>query len=146
MKLFLVTLPWIVLKQQWAGWAKPNCPITTKFLSEVSIPLEVLSMDIRPLHDRVVVKRIEEGETMQGGLYIPDSAKEKPQQGEVVAVGNGKRDDSGKVNALDVKAGDRILFGKYSGSDIKLDGNEYLIMREDEILGVLSNGATSAKA
>ncbi len=98
-------------------------------------------MDIRPLHDRVVVKRIEESETMQGGLYIPDSAKEKPQQGEVVAVGNGKRDDSGKVNALDVKVGDRILFGKYSGSDIKLDGNEYLIMREDEILGVLnSNG------
>ena len=103
-------------------------------------------MDIRPLHDRVVVKRIEEGETMQGGLYIPDSAKEKPQQGEVVAVGNGKRDDSGTVHALDVKAGDRILFGKYSGSDIKLDGTEYLIMREDEILGVLSNGATSAKA
>jgi len=97
-------------------------------------------MDIRPLHDRVVVKRIEESETMQGGLYIPDSAKEKPQQGEVVAVGNGKRDDSGKVNALDVQVGDRILFGKYSGSDIKLNGNEFLIMREDEILGVLSNG------
>jgi chaperonin GroES len=95
-------------------------------------------MDIRPLHDRVVIKRIEESETMQGGLYIPDSAKEKPQQGEVVAVGNGKRDDSGKVNALDVKVGDRILFGKYSGSDIKLNGNEYLIMREDEILGVLN--------
>ncbi len=95
-------------------------------------------MDIRPLHDRVVVKRIEETESMQGGLYIPDSAKEKPQQGEVVAVGNGKRDDSGKVNALDVKVGDRILFGKYSGSDIKLGGNEYLIMREDEILGVLN--------
>ncbi len=95
-------------------------------------------MDIRPLHDRVVVKRIEESETMQGGLYIPDSAKEKPQQGEVVAVGNGKRDDSGKVNALDVKVGDRILFGKYSGSDIKLNGSEVLIMREDEILGVLN--------
>src|SRR3569833_332441 len=97
-------------------------------------------MDIRPLHDRVVVKRIEESETMQGGLYIPDSAKEKPQQGEVVAVGNGKRTEDGKVLPLDVKAGDRILFGKYSGNDIKLDGNEYLIMREDEILGVLSNG------
>jgi chaperonin GroES len=96
-------------------------------------------MDIRPLHDRVVVKRIEDSETMQGGLYIPDSAKEKPQQGEVVAIGNGKRDDSGKVNALDVQVGDRILFGKYSGSDIKLNGNEYLIMREDEILGVLSS-------
>ena len=86
-------------------------------------------MEIRPLHDRVVVKRIEEGETMQGGLYIPDSAKEKPQQGEVVAVGNGKKTDDGKVIACDVKAGDRILFGKYSGSDIKLNGNEYLIMR-----------------
>ena len=83
---------------------------------------------------------------MQGGLYIPDSAKEKPQQGEVVAVGKGKRDDSGKVNALDVEVGDRILFGKYSGSDIKLDGNEYLIMREDEILGVLTNGSSSAKS
>ncbi len=105
-------------------------------------------MDIRPLHDRVVVKRIDEGETMQGGLYIPDSAKEKPQQGEVVAVGKGKRDDAGKLNGLDVQVGDRILFGKYSGNDIKLDGNEYLIMREDEILGVLTNGSsngTSAK-
>jgi chaperonin GroES len=103
-------------------------------------------MDIRPLHDRVVIKRIEEGETMQGGLYIPDTAKEKPQQGEVVAVGNGKRTEDGKVLPLDVQVGDRILFGKYSGSDIKLDGNEYLIMREDEILGVLSNGASSASA
>jgi chaperonin GroES len=103
-------------------------------------------MDIRPLHDRVVVKRIEEGETMQGGLYIPDSAKEKPQQGEVVAIGNGKRTEDGKVLPLDVKVGDRILFGKYSGSDIKLDGNEYLIMREDEILGVLANGAAAKKA
>jgi chaperonin GroES len=103
-------------------------------------------MEIRPLHDRVVVKRIEENETMIGGLYIPDSAKEKPQQGEVVAVGKGKRDDSGKVNALDVQVGDRILFGKYSGSDIKLDGNEYLIMREDEILGVLMNGSSNGTA
>ena len=103
-------------------------------------------MDIRPLHDRVVVKRIEEGETMQGGLYIPDSAKEKPQQGEVIAVGNGKKGEDGKAQPLDVQVGDRILFGKYSGSDIKLDGNEYMIMREDEILGVLSNGASSAKA
>jgi chaperonin GroES len=103
-------------------------------------------MDIRPLHDRVVIKRIEESETMQGGLYIPDSAKEKPQRGEVVAVGNGKRTEDGKVLPLDVKVGDQILFGKYSGSDIKLDGNEYLIMREDEILGVLSsNGAKAAK-
>ena len=103
-------------------------------------------MDIRPLHDRVVVKRIEESETMQGGLYIPDSAKEKPQQGEVVAIGNGKRTEDGKVLSLDVKVGDRILFGKYSGNDIKLNGNEYLIMREDEILGVLENVAVPAMA
>ncbi len=102
-------------------------------------------MEIRPLHDRVVVKRIiDEGETMQGGLYIPDSAKEKPQQGEVVAIGKGKKTDEGKVLPLDVQVGDRILFGKYSGSDIKLDGTEYLIMREDEILGVLANGASAA--
>ena len=103
-------------------------------------------MDIRPLHDRVVVKRIEDTETMRGGLFIPDSAKEKPQEGEVVAVGKGKRADDGKLLTLDVQVGDRILFGKYSGSDIKIDGNEFLIMREDEILGVLSNGAGSAKA
>ena len=94
-------------------------------------------MNIRPLHDRVVVKRIEQQEQKQGSLYIPDSAKEKPQEGEVVAVGKGKRSDDGKVHALDVQAGDRILFGKYSGSDIKMDGEEYLIMREDEILGIL---------
>jgi chaperonin GroES len=94
-------------------------------------------MNIRPLHDRVVVKRIEQSEQKQGSIFIPDSAKEKPQEGEVVAVGKGKRDDQGTVHALDVKAGDRILFGKYSGSDIKMDGQEYLIMREDEILGIL---------
>jgi chaperonin GroES len=103
-------------------------------------------MKIRPLHDRIVVKRVEESEEKIGGLFIPDSAKEKPQQGEVVAVGNGKRGDDGKVNPLDVKAGDRILFGKYSGSDIKLDGNEYLIMREDEVLGVLEGAGKQAKA
>jgi chaperonin GroES len=94
-------------------------------------------MNMRPLHDRVVVKRIEQQEQKQGSLYIPDSAKEKPQEGEVIAVGKGKRDDKGEVHGLDVKAGDRILFGKYSGSDIKMDGEEYLIMREDEILVVL---------
>ena len=98
-------------------------------------------MNIRPLYDRIVVKRLEEKESMQGGLYIPDSAKEKPQEGEVVAVGKGKRLEDGKVIALDVKPGDRILFGKYSGSDIKLDGEEYLIMREDEVLGVLEGTA-----
>jgi len=96
-------------------------------------------MKIRPLYDRVVVKRIEQQEQMQGGLYIPDSAKEKPQEGEVVAVGKGKRLEDGKVIPLDVQPGDRILFGKYSGSDIKLDAEEYLIMREDEILGILES-------
>ena len=94
-------------------------------------------MRIRPLYDRIVVKRIEQQEQLQGGLYIPDSAKEKPQEGEVVAVGKGKRLEDGKVVPLDVQVSDRILFGKYSGSDIKLDGAEFLIMREDEVLGVL---------
>ena len=104
-------------------------------------------MNIRPLHDRIVVKRIEQSdEKTAGGLIIPDSAKEKPQEGEVVAVGNGKRNDEGKVLPLDVKAGDRILFGKYSGSDIKLDGVEYMIMREDEVLGVIDKVGKKAKA
>ena len=94
-------------------------------------------MKIRPLYDRIVVKRIEQQEQLQGGLYIPDSAKEKPQEGEVVAVGKGKRLEDGKVVPLDVQVNDRILFGKYSGSDIKLDGDEFLIMREDEVLGIL---------
>src|SRR6266498_166133 len=96
-------------------------------------------MKIRPLYDRIVVKRIEEKEQMQGGLYIPDTAKEKPQEGEVVAVGKGKRLEDGKVVPLDLQVGDRILFGKYSGSDIKIDKDEFLIMREDEILGVLES-------
>src|SRR5580700_3525168 len=103
-------------------------------------------MDIRPLHDRIVVKRIEEKEVKAGSLFIPDSAKEKPQQGEVVAVGKGKKNDEGKLIPLDVQVGDRILFGKYSGSDVKLDGNEYLIMREDEVLVVLENVSKKAKA
>jgi chaperonin GroES len=102
-------------------------------------------MKIRPLYDRIVVKRIEQQEQMQGGLYIPDSAKEKPQEGEVVAVGKGKRLEDGKVIALDVAVGDRILFGKYSGSDIKLDNDEYLIMREDEVLGILEGKPQAAK-
>ena len=102
-------------------------------------------MKIRPLYDRIVVKRIEEKEQMQGGLYIPDTAKEKPQEGEVVAVGKGKRLEDGKVVALDVQVGDRILFGKYSGNDIKLDGEEYMIMREDEILGILDRQPKAAK-
>ncbi len=103
-------------------------------------------MNIRPLYDLIVVKRLEEKETIQGGIIIPDSAKEKPQEGEVVAVGQGKRLDSGKVVPPDVKPGDRILFGKYSGNEIKLDGEEYVIMREDEVLGVLEGAAKQAKA
>ena len=102
-------------------------------------------MKIRPLYDRIVVKRIEEQDTIRGGIIIPDSAKEKPQEGEVIAVGNGKRLEDGKVVPLDVKVGDRILFGKYSGSDIKLDGDEYMIMREDEVLGVLDAAPKAAK-
>ena len=102
-------------------------------------------MKIRPLYDRIVVKRVEEKEQMKGGLYIPDSAKEKPQEGEVIAVGKGKRLEDGKVIPLDVQPGDRILFGKYSGSDIKLDDDEYLIMREDEVLGILDAAPKAAK-
>ena len=103
-------------------------------------------MNIRPLYDRLMVKRIEETERMQGGLHIPDSAKEKPREGEVVAVGKGKRLEDGKLVPLDVQVGDRILFGKYSGSEIKLDGQEYLIMREGDVLGILAGAAKLAKA
>jgi len=98
-------------------------------------------MNIRPLYDRIVVKRIEEQETTRSGIVIPDSAKEKPQQGEVMAVGHGKRLENGELVALDVKVGDRILFGKYSGSETKLGGVEYIIMREDDVLGILSAAA-----
>ena len=94
-------------------------------------------MKVRPLHDRLVVRRIEEKETVKGGIIIPDTAKEKPQEGEVVAVGNGKVLENGTKVAMDVKAGDRVLFGKYSGQEIKIDGTEYLIMREDEVLAVV---------
>src|SRR5689334_13239993 len=102
-------------------------------------------MKIRPLYDRIVVNRVEQEEQKVGGLFIPDSAKEKPQEGEVVAVGKGKRLEDGKVIPLDVQVGDRILFGKYSGSDIKLDGDELLIMREDEVLGILDAKPAAAK-
>ncbi len=91
-----------------------------------------------PLHDRILVQRIEEGESMRGGIIIPDSAKEKPQQGKVISVGKGKSNDEGKVFPLDVKSGDTVLFGKYSGTEIKLDGDDYLIMREEEVLGILA--------
>ena len=101
-------------------------------------------MNVRPLHDRIIVQRLEEGEQRIGGIIIPDSAKEKPQQGKVIAAGNGKVKDDGKRVALDVKAGDTILFGKYSGQEIKLDGEEYLIMREDEVLAVIDDADKSA--
>lgn len=103
-------------------------------------------MNIRPLYDRIVVKRLEdEKENKIGGLFIPDSAKEKPQEGEVVAVGKGKRLEDGKVVPLDVEKGNRILFGKYSGSEIRIDGEEFLIMREDEVLGILDAKPVEAK-
>ncbi len=95
-------------------------------------------MNVRPLHDRIIVQRLEEGEQKIGGIIIPDTAKEKPQQGKVIAAGLGKAKDDGKRIALDVKQGDTILFGKYSGQEIKVDGNEYLIMREDEVLAVVT--------
>ncbi|MBV8821018.1 MAG: co-chaperone GroES [Acidobacteriaceae bacterium] len=95
-------------------------------------------MTLRPLHDRILVRRLDEQETVRGGIIIPDTAKEKPQQAEVVAVGQGKLLEDGARASMGIQAGDRILFGKYSGSDIKLDGEEYLILREDEVLGVLS--------
>jgi chaperonin GroES len=104
-----------------------------------------MATKIQPLHDRVIVKRIDEGEQVRGGIIIPDTAKEKPQEGQVIAVGLGKYKEDGSRQALDVKAGDRVLFGKYSSSEIKVDGEELLIMREDEILGIISRaGAASA--
>jgi chaperonin GroES len=102
-------------------------------------------MKFRPLHDRVVVRRIESDQKTAGGIIIPDTAKEKPQEGEVVSVGAGARDEAGVVHPLDVKAGDRVLFGKWSGTEVKLDGVEYLIMKESDILGVIE-GSAAAKA
>ena len=101
-------------------------------------------MNFRPLHDRILIKRIEEKEAVKGGIIIPDTAKEKPQEGEVIAVGNGRKTEEGKVVPLDVKAGDRILFGKYSGTEIKIDNEEYLIMKEEEVLGVVEGKAATA--
>ena len=100
-----------------------------------------MAVSIRPLNDRIIVRRMEDQEQMRGGLYIPDTAKEKPQEGEVLAVGNGKLLDNGQRIAIDLKAGDRILFGKYAGTEIKLDGDEYLILREDDVLGVVETTA-----
>ena len=102
-------------------------------------------MNVRPLHDRLIIQRIDEGEQKVGGIIVPDSAKEKPQQGKVIAAGNGKSNDDGKVMPLDVKTGDTILFGKYSGQEIKLDGQDYLIMKEDEILAVIDGADTKKK-
>jgi chaperonin GroES len=102
-------------------------------------------MNIRPLYDRIVVKRIDEKETTRSGIIIPDSAQEKPQQGEVMAVGHGKRLEDGTLVALDVKIGDRVLFGTYSGTETKVVGTEYIIMREDDVLGILDSGAETAK-
>jgi chaperonin GroES len=103
-----------------------------------------MATKIKPLHDRVIVKRIEESDKTAGGLFIPDSAKEKPQEGEVIAVGEGKYKDDGTRQTLDVKAGDRILFGKYSGSEITIDNEELLMMREDEILGIIERAGANA--
>jgi chaperonin GroES len=111
-------------------------------------PLKGVNMAAKftPLHDRILVRRIEEGETTRGGIIIPDSAKEKPQEGEVVSAGKGKINEEGKVRPLDVKEGDRILFGKYSGTEIKLDGEDFIIMREEEVLGILSGAAKKETA
>ncbi|MBA3770540.1 MAG: co-chaperone GroES [Blastocatellia bacterium] len=105
-----------------------------------------MATNITPLHDRVIIKRIEDNVNQTaGGLFIPDTAKEKPQEGEVIAAGEGKYKEDGTRQSLDVKAGDRVLFGKYSGSEIKLDGDEFIIMREDEILGIISRAGEAAK-
>ena len=100
-------------------------------------------MNLRPLHDRILIKRIEEKEAVKGGIIIPDTAKEKPQEGEVIAVGNGKKTEEGNIIPLDVKAGDRILFGKYSGAEIKMEGEEFLILREEEVLGIIEGKAAT---
>jgi len=102
-------------------------------------------MNVRPLHDRIIVRRLDEGEQKVGGIIIPDTAKEKPQQGKAIAAGNGKSKDDGKRVPLDVTTGDTILFGKYSGQEIKLDGEEYIIMREDEVLGIIEGGTKKKK-
>ena len=105
-----------------------------------------MATNIKPLHDRVIIRRIEDStDKTAGGLFIPDTAKEKPQEGEVIAAGEGKYKEDGSRQTLDVKAGDRVLFGKYSGSEIKLDGEEFIIMREDEILGIINRAGEAAK-
>src|SRR4051794_26167099 len=103
-------------------------------------------MKFRPLHDRVVVRRIEAEEKTRGGIIIPDSAKEKPQEGEIIAVGSGSRDETGKITPLDLKAGDRVLFGKWSGTEVRIDGQDLLIMKESDIMGVIEDSAASQRA
>jgi chaperonin GroES len=115
------------------------------FRAGPSSQLGVAFMDVRPLHDRIIVRRLEEGEQTRGAIIIPDTAKEKPQRGEVIAAGSGKVKDNGKRVPLDVKPGDQILFGKYTSQEVKLDGEDYLIMREDEVLAVLDGAATTHK-
>jgi chaperonin GroES len=105
-----------------------------------------MSTKFTPLHDRILVRRVEEADTTRGGIIIPDSAKDKPQEGEVISAGKGKISEEGKVRPLDVKAGDRILFGKYSGTEIKIDGEDFIIMREEEVLGVLTGAAKKEPA
>ena len=105
-----------------------------------------MAVTVRPLYDRILVRRIEEKESVKGGIIIPDTAKEKPQEGEVIAVGNGRKTEEGTVIPLDVKVGDRILFGKYSGTDIRIEDEEFLILREEEVLGVLEGAKKAAKA
>ncbi len=120
-----------------SGSSRPRVPLYSCVMSR-------LKMNFRPLHDRILIKRIEEKGRVKGGVIIPDTAKEKPQEGEVIAVGHGKKPDEGKVIALDVKAGDRILFGKYTGAEIKIEEQEYLILREEEVLGIIEGKAATA--
>jgi chaperonin GroES len=122
-----------ILNTKTAAGAQPRPRVKEKR----SMAATSVTTTFTPLHDRILVRRLEETETVRGGIIIPDSAKEKPQEGEVISVGKGKSNDEGKVFPLDVKAGDRILFGKYSGTEIKIDGEEYLIMREEEVLGII---------
>jgi chaperonin GroES len=129
------------MQVEWGAWGLPRTPrfCETIILAPVSKNqiAGVTVMNLRPLQDRIMVKRIEVAETVVGGIIVPDTAKEKPQQAEVVAVGTGKLLENGQRTTLEVKPGDRILFGKYSGSEVKIDGQEYLILREDEILAIL---------
>jgi chaperonin GroES len=116
---------------------RPLNPIQSRVQEEAHVMATATKVKLRPLHDRILVKRLEEQDEKHGSIIIPDTAKEKPQEGKVIAVGSGKVTDEGKKLPLDVKAGDRILFGKYSGSEVKIDGDEYLILREEDVLGIL---------